>query len=101
MKKGQGALEYLIIIAAVLAIAAIVVLFLSGAFKSASTGGDVGKCKQAASQCATELATSSGATCSYCDEACSGTGLTTTDTATYPTAVDACKAGKPEVIVSA
>jgi hypothetical protein len=32
MKRGQGSLEYLIIVAAVLAIAAVVVLFLSGGF---------------------------------------------------------------------
>ena len=32
MNKGQGSLEYLIIIVAVLAIAAIVVLFLTGVF---------------------------------------------------------------------
>jgi uncharacterized protein (UPF0333 family) len=100
MRKAQGALEYLIIIAAVLAIAAIVVLFLTGAFKGASSTGDVSKCKGAASQCATEIVTSTGATCSYCDTECAGTGMVSTDP-TYATAIDACKAGKSLVITTA
>jgi uncharacterized protein (UPF0333 family) len=56
MRKAQGALEYLIIIAAVLAIAAIVVLFLTGAFKGATGGGDIAKCRLAASTCASNIA---------------------------------------------
>ena len=52
MRKAQGALEYLIIIAAVLAIAAIVVLFLTGAFRGATGGGDLAKCRLAAANCA-------------------------------------------------
>jgi len=56
MRKAQGALEYLIIIAAVLAIAAIVVLFLTGAFKGATGGGDIAKCRLAASTCANNVA---------------------------------------------
>jgi len=57
MRKAQGALEYLIIIAAVLAIAAIVVLFITGAFKGATGGGDIAKCRLAATTCAGNLAT--------------------------------------------
>ncbi len=56
MRKAQGALEYLIIIAAVLAIAAIVVLFLTGAFRGATGGGDIAKCRLAASTCASNIA---------------------------------------------
>ncbi len=56
MRKAQGALEYLIIIAAVLAIAAIVVLFLTGAFTGASGGGDLATCRLAASTCKNNLA---------------------------------------------
>jgi len=56
MRKAQGALEYLIIIAAVLAIAAIVVLFLTGAFRGATGGGDIAKCRLAASTCASNVA---------------------------------------------
>jgi hypothetical protein len=60
MRKAQGALEYLIIIAAVLAIAAIVVLFLTGAFRGASGGGDIAKCRLSAANCASANATGGG-----------------------------------------
>jgi hypothetical protein len=55
MRKAQGALEYLIIIAAVLAIAAIVVLFLTGAFSS--TKGDLSRCRATTSTCNNGIAT--------------------------------------------
>jgi hypothetical protein len=74
MRKAQGALEYLIIIAAVLAIAAIVVLFITGAFKGATGGGDIAKCRLAATTCAGNLATGvyPGPTCpvTACVAAC-------------------------------
>ena len=86
-EKGQGSLEYLIIIAAVLAIAAIVVLFLTGAFKS--TGQDVSACKAAASRCAIDLATSNNqAECPYCDTECEG----------HDDWINSCRAGDPESI---
>ncbi len=57
MRKAQGSLEYLIIIAAVLAIAAIVVLFMTGAVKSSSTTAKISGCKTEAARCANTLAT--------------------------------------------
>jgi len=62
MRKAQGALEYLIIIAAVLAIAAIVVLFLTGAFKSPLNSAQYTACKNAASACAMKKSTGSAGT---------------------------------------
>jgi|GEM_PF-5142173 len=108
LNRGQGSLEYLIIIAAVLAIAAIVVLFLTGAFKQ--TGAGVSACKQAASRCNTEQATSTGAVCDYCVSACNdptaamnATGYTA-DTeggvVVNTSAYKACIAGDPEAIYS-
>jgi len=110
--KGQGSLEYLIIIAAVLAIAAIVVLFLTGAFTGASSTGDISNCKTAAAQCATEIATSASQVCSAlqgstCYDACAinathsigiGIGYTTT----YPnnSSLVACINGEPDKIIS-
>ena len=88
-KKGQGSLEYLIIIAAVLAIAAIVVLFLTGAFSGTDT--DSSECKTAAAKCAVDQVTSPGATCGFCEAACSGLSVF---------ANDSCKAGQPENISS-
>lgn len=95
--EGQGALEYLIIVAAVLAIAAIVVLFLTGAFRGTKAGASVSECKAAASQCATDLATTTGATCDYCVEKCEGVGVST-DTSKYADTVAACKAGAADYI---
>jgi len=95
----------LIIIAAVLAIAAIVVLFLTGAFTATTGSGDVGVCKQVASACAVELATSSSTECSdtLCNiSECQGLGVSSaSDCSAYTTAVAACKAGKPDCIVAA
>ena len=70
MRKAQGALEYLIIIAAVLAIAAIVVLFLTGAFKG--TSAEVSKCRNAASSCVVNVATGVFSSYSDCVTGCVG-----------------------------
>jgi len=70
MRKAQGALEYLIIIAAVLAIAAIVVLFLTGAFKGATGGGNIAKCRLSASTCANNIATGVYASTASCAAPC-------------------------------
>jgi uncharacterized protein (UPF0333 family) len=70
MRKAQGALEYLIIIAAVLAIAAIVVLFLTGAFTGASGGGDLASCRLAASTCKNNLASGVYASNASCVNSC-------------------------------
>ena len=97
---GQGALEYLIIVAAVLAIAAIVVLFLTGAFQS--TGGDASACKVAASTCAQELATSAGAApCNYCDTDCPTDNITVAVSAPYISPNDACHNGSADAIFNA
>lgn len=50
MKKGQGSLEYLIIIAAVLAIAAVVILYLSGILTG--TPASFAECRLKAAECA-------------------------------------------------
>ena len=99
-ERGQGSLEYLIIVAAVLAIAAVVVLFLSGAFTSTQASGNVAKCKNEASNCATSLiGAASGATCSAASCAdCAGMGLTASSG--YSTATAACQKGHPEVIIA-
>jgi uncharacterized protein (UPF0333 family) len=68
MRKAQGALEYLIIIAAVLAIAAIVVLFLTGAFKGSVGAGNTGECKTAAASCGLTIA--GGGTAASCLSSC-------------------------------
>jgi hypothetical protein len=68
--RAQGALEYLIIIAAVLGISAIVVLFVTGAFTASSSGADISKCRLAAANCQRDLALGLGISCAQCDDAC-------------------------------
>ena len=116
MKRGQGSLEYLIIIAAVLAIAAIVVLFLTGAFSGASSTGDLSLCKDTASKCATELATSASVMCSVtmCESSCNAAGINVTFSGTCPSTYDEgvntnipitnattmCRLGRPDCIIA-
>lgn len=98
---GQGALEYLIIVAAVLAIAAIVVLFLTGAFQS--TSSDIGACKAQAASCATSLlGTPDGTLCGVgaCDK-CSEEGMVSVCLPNYPLVLDACVAGRADCITAA
>lgn len=99
MKKAQGSLEYLIIVAAVLAVAAIVVLFLTGSFGVTKAGASVSECKAAASQCSVDIATTTGAICDYCEEKCTDVGMST-DTSKYADSVEACKDGAPNYIAS-
>ena len=90
MRKAQGALEYLIIIAAVLAIAAIVVLFLTGAFKSPLSSATYSACKNQASACAMKMSTGSAGTSACvvdCITACKTTDFK--DVVSLTTPVDA------------
>jgi uncharacterized protein (UPF0333 family) len=71
MRKAQGALEYLIIIAAVLAVAAVVVLFLSRASASPLASGGYSACKNQAASCGLRLATAgAGTTGTICQADC-------------------------------
>jgi len=70
MMRAQGALEYLIIIAAVLGISAVVVLFVSGAFTSSTAGADIAKCRLAAANCQRDLTLGLGTSCIQCEAAC-------------------------------
>lgn len=72
--NGQGALEYLIIIAAVLGISAVVVVFVTGAFTGSSGGADVSKCRLAAANCQKDMATGLSTSCTQCTGACIDSG---------------------------
>lgn len=75
-ESGQGSLEYLIITAAVLAIAAVVILFLTGAFGQAGTGASIAACQSATSDCLNKVATLGAANAvTYCQTVC-GNGCT-------------------------
>ncbi len=93
--RAQGALEYLIIIAAVLGISAVVVLFIGGTFTGSSGGADLSKCRLAAANCQKDMATGLSSTCPYCDTACvdsSGKDLLS-KTQGCGTACEQCKKG--------
>lgn len=92
MKRAQGSLEYLIIIAAVIAIAAIVILFLSSALQTQADASTIGKCKQAASSCKVELSTSAGSKCPFCYEQC----VNKNQEELFPGAYNYCLLGQPE-----
>ncbi len=104
--KHQGSLEYLIIIAAVLAVAAIVVLFLTGGLSSANRQALINNCKQAASKCANLMATSDIEMCDYsenseCYKACVVDGKDVMTGLPYPDyyyGLYYCALGKPENI---
>ncbi|MBS3060139.1 MAG: class III signal peptide-containing protein [DPANN group archaeon] len=70
--KGQGSLEYLFIIAGVLAVAAIAVLFLTSAGAGAAQSQLRATCVAAAQQCGSLQLTQPGVTCpNTCGRACS------------------------------
>ena len=89
MRKAQGSLEYLIIIAAVLAIAAVVVMFLTGALGGTAKSGNIAQCKVAAASCRTDIDTAglAGASClANCKDRCTnqaGADLLTNTVPTY------------------
>lgn len=88
--KGQGSLEYLIIIVAILVIAATVVLFAGGYFNKTVGARTVATCKVAAADCASKAVTTRSPACTSCETACKyadGKEL-------YPGAIGDCKAGK-------
>jgi hypothetical protein len=95
--KAQGSLEYLIIIAAVMAIASVVVLFLTNAFQSSASSADLSACRVASANCKNELFGGNMASCTYCEQACvnpSGKDLFD-GTQGCGTACQQCKLGNP------
>ncbi len=68
--RAQGALEYLIIIAAVLGISAVTVMFITGTFSSTASGADISSCRLAAANCQKDLSLGVSTSCNYCTKAC-------------------------------
>jgi hypothetical protein len=64
-------LEYMVIIAAVLGLAAAVVMILSSSFNTGATSASYNACKEAAAQCAVSRHVSTKDPCSGCVQACS------------------------------
>jgi len=88
--RAQGAIEYMIIIAAVLGVAAVVVLFVTGVFTTASGSSNINLCREAASNCNRDLTLGLGGACNYCNTSC----ILPNGSQVIPGAIDCCKLGK-------
>jgi len=99
VNKTQGSLEYLIIIAAVLAISAVVVYFMVGATNNSISSTNFAECKKAAGQCKSSHLLSPNDPCIDCETACTVNGVDILN-GTNASAVDLCKQGKPNEIYS-
>ena len=71
--RAQGSLEYMVIIAVVLGIAAIVILYASGIIGTQKTSVFIGVCKQAAEKCKLSKMTAPADPCTSCISACANT----------------------------
>ena len=96
MKKAQGSLEYLIIMAAVLAIAAVVVMFIATMSEGETKSVSVASCKLEASKCKLTHYSAPDDPCLSCDVACDDPE--TGEIALH--AVKCCKLGKQDMIGS-
>jgi len=95
MAKAQGSLEYLIIISAVLAIAAITVFYITGVFSSQKPGVSISTCREAASNCQASKMTSPNDPCTICDSACKDP---TTNREVFTGATTCCKKARADMI---
>ena len=96
MAKAQGALEYLTIVAVVIAIVAVVTLLVTNYFKSQNDQYFYASCREAASTCKMTLSASPSDPCAVCDSSCTfndGTEI-------FNGAINCCKHGKPSEIYS-
>src|SRR3989344_3084195 len=88
--KGQGSLEYLILITVSLVVAAVVVMFLSGSFGAQKSGVQYNTCRAAAQQCKTSLFADPTSSCDFCASACSDPS---TNKPIFPNSVLCCRSG--------
>ncbi|MEM3572750.1 MAG: hypothetical protein QXJ62_00740 [Nitrososphaeria archaeon] len=87
----------MIMITAVLVIASIIILFMTGVFKTTKSGGDIELCKQAAARCQQARLTNPDDPCNFCDEACSSNGVDIFDS-WGGEAITCCKKADPSII---
>jgi len=94
--RAQGALEYLIIIASVLAIAAIVTTLLTDAFGGRRKEALVSECRTAAAECHSRLQINPDAHCAQCEDSCAVLHEEWPDE--FPDPVGRCEEGAMEEI---
>jgi hypothetical protein len=94
MQKAQGALEYLIIIAVVISITAVITLISVNYFGGQQQEYHYASCQQAASTCKISKSINQNNPCTVCDNACNYTN----GTEIFPDAITCCKLGMPQEI---
>ncbi len=95
--KLQTSLEYLIIIAAVLAIVGFIVYFVIGSYSSSSISAKFSECKSAAAQCKSKHLVAPNDPCLFCEEACTINGVDLLEGTGY-SAVELCRQGNASAI---
>jgi len=94
MARAQGSLEYLIIIAVVLAVSGIVIGYMTGVVGGQKSKVTVTGCKQAAIDCKAAKMLSSNDPCTACDTACKDSN----GVALFDGAAFCCDHGLPEMV---
>jgi len=92
MRKAQGSLEYLVIIAVVLLVAGIVVYVVSGSAGNSVSSINFEQCKTAANQCRTNHLVNAHDPCNFCEKACTVNGKDILEGTGF-SAVELCKQG--------
>ena len=99
--NAQGSIEYLIIIAVILAISAVVVYFIAGSTGHSMSSANFAECKKTASQCKSSLIFSPNDSCIDCESTCVVGGkdiMTLAEGCDANGACGLCKQGKPKSI---
>jgi len=89
--KAQGSLEYLIIIAAVLIVAGVTVLFVSGSAGASKQSALYSACQESAITCRSKHVLNPKDPCNFCNTACTDP---TSEEEIFPGAIECCKLGK-------
>ena len=92
--RAQGSLEYLILLATVIAIMAVVISFVAGYFSTQSDQFYYSSCSNAAALCRDTLLIDSDNGCPACNNACNFSD----GTEIFDKAITCCQLGKPSEI---
>jgi uncharacterized protein (UPF0333 family) len=95
MGKAQGSLEYLILVAVALAVAAVAVIFVTGGMGGQKQSAQWDLCRGAANQCKSVHSAAPSDPCDFCNASCSDP---TTNEIISNKALECCKTGHAESI---
>ncbi len=95
--RAQGSLEYLMVVAVILAVAGIVVYFVANSSGKSVTDSNFAECKKAANQCQGSRLLAPNDPCLFCEKACTVNGKDILEGTGF-SAVELCKQGDSESI---